>query len=104
MFASVPSNDGDIAVLAEIVADVEAVQAQLTAAQVAEMRALARAGQLAEKQAAGSRDTVRVHDMALRSIAAELGGAARVTDRTMQTRIGEARLIVEGYPAALAAW
>ncbi|APZ34593.1 HNH endonuclease [Microbacterium aurum] len=104
VFASVPSSDGDIAVLAEIVADVEAVQAQLTAAQVAEMRALARAGRLAEKQAAGSRDTVRVHDMALRSIAAELGGAARVTDRTMQTRIGEARLIVEGYPAALAAW
>lgn len=32
MFASVPSSDGDIAVLAEIVADVEAVQAQLTAA------------------------------------------------------------------------
>ncbi len=103
-FASVPSSDGDVAVLAEIVADVESVQAQLAVAQVAEMRALARAGQLAEKQASGARDTVRVHDMALRSIAAELGGVARVTDRTMQTRIGEAREIVEGYPAALTAW
>lgn len=42
--------------------------------------------------------------MALRSIAAEVGGILRVTDRTVQQRIGEAREIVEFYPAALAEW
>ncbi len=97
-------SDADIAALAEIVAGVESTAAQLTAAQVAEVRLLARAGQLAEKQAAGSRANVRVHDMALRAIAAEVGGILRVTDRTVQQRIGEAREIVESYPAALAEW
>jgi hypothetical protein len=65
---------------------------------VAEVRLLARAGQLAERQAATQRGSVRVHDMALRSIAAELGGVMRVTDRTVQQRIGEARELVESYP------
>ncbi|WP_298742144.1 HNH endonuclease signature motif containing protein [uncultured Microbacterium sp.] len=97
-------SDGDIAALAEIVASVESVAAQLTAAQVAEVRLLAQAGQLAEKQASGARANVRVHDMALRAIAAEVGGILRVTDRTVQQRIGEAREIVECYPAALAEW
>lgn len=103
-FAQLRSDDGDVVALAEIVAGVESVEAALTASQVAQMRLLARAGQLAEKQAAGSPQNVRIHDMALRSIAAELGGVLRVTDRTVQQRIGEARDIVECYPAALAAW
>ncbi|PZU44375.1 MAG: hypothetical protein DI566_12485, partial [Microbacterium sp.] len=47
---------------------------------------------------------VRVHEMALRSIAAELGGVLRVTDRTVQARIDEARDLVENYPATLVAW
>lgn len=42
--------------------------------------------------------------MALRSIAAELGGILRIADRTVQRRIDDARTIVEDYPAALAAW
>lgn len=103
-FSGSMGTDGDVGVLAEIVAAVESVEAQLTAAQVAEVRLLARAGQLAEKQSASSRANVRVHDMALRSIAAEVGGILRVTDRTVQQRIGEAREIVECYPLALAEW
>ncbi len=97
-------SDADVAALAEIIAGVETVEGQLTAAQVAQVRLLARAGRLAESQAAGTSANVRVHDMALRSIAAEVGGVLRVTDRTVQARIGEAREIVESYPAALAAW
>lgn len=103
-FESVPSSDDDVAVLAEIVAGVESVEAQLTAVQVAQVRLLARAGQLAERQAAGSAARVRAHDMALRSIAAELAGVVRVTDRAVQQRIGEARQIVECFPAVLSAW
>ncbi|MFS0866896.1 DUF222 domain-containing protein [Microbacterium sp. 179-B 1A2 NHS] len=93
-----------VASLAGIVADVEAVSREVAAAQIRELRVLARAGQLAEEQAVGSGSRVRVHDMALRSIAAEVGGVMRTTDRTVQRRIDEARTIVEGYPAALGAW
>ena len=102
--AEVSGSDGDIAALAEIVVGIASADAQLTAAQVAQMRLLARAGRLAEQQAAGWPQSVRVHDMALRSVAAELGGVLRVTDRTVQVRIDEAREIVERYPAALSAW
>ncbi len=103
-FEMVPTGDGDLAALAEIVAGVENVDAALRAAEVGQTRLLARAGQLAAAQASGSRESVRVHEMALRSIAAELGGVMRITDRTVQRRIDEARTIVEDYPATLAAW
>ena len=97
-------SDADVAALASIVGEVEGAVVLLTAAQVAEVRALARAGQLAARQAAGSPAVVRAHDMALRSVAAELGGVLRVTDRTVQSRIDEARDLVEHYAATLAAW
>ncbi len=87
-----------MAVLSGLVADTEAVARAVTAAQVAEVRVLARAGQLAEREAAAQRGSVREHDMVLRSIAAELGGVLRVTDRTVQQRIGEARELVESTP------
>jgi hypothetical protein len=91
-------------VLAGIVADVETVARRLAAAQIDELRLLAAAGRLAEAQAVGKHIRVRMHDMALRSIAAEVGGVLRVTDRTMQRRIDEAQTIIEGYPAAVTAW
>ncbi|WP_448232897.1 hypothetical protein [Microbacterium lacticum] len=87
-------SDADVAALVSIVGEVEAAVVLLTAAQVAEVRALAAAGQLAARQAAGSPAAVRAHDMALRSVAAELGGVLRVTDRTVQSRIDEARDLV----------
>jgi hypothetical protein len=91
-------------VLAGIVADVETVARKLATAQIEELRLLAAAGRLAEAQAVGKHIRVRMHDMALRSIAAEVGGILRVTDRTMQRRIDEAQTIIEGYPAAVTAW
>ena len=97
-------SDADVAALASIVGEVEGAAAVVRAGQVAEVRALAAAGQLAARQAAGSPAAVRAHDMALRSVAAELGGVLRVTDRTVQSRIDEARDLVEHYPATLVAW
>ena len=97
-------SDADVAALASIVGEVEGAAAVVRAGQVAEVRALAAAGQLAARQAAGSPAVVRAHDMALRSVAAELGGVLRVTDRTVQSRIDEARDLVEHYAATLAAW
>ncbi|MFS0867122.1 DUF222 domain-containing protein [Microbacterium sp. 179-B 1A2 NHS] len=102
--AETPGSDAYLASLAAVVHDVEGIERRLTVAHIDQLRALARAGQLAETQAAGSGSRVRVHDMALRSIAAEVGGIMRTTDRTVQRRIDEARTIVEGYPAALTAW
>ena len=103
-YSGAMGSDADVAALASIVGEVEGAVVLLTAAQVAEVRALARAGQLAARQAAGSPAAVRAHDMALRSVAAELGGVLRVTDRTVQSRIDEARDLVEHYAATLAAW
>lgn len=103
-FAGGSGSDADVAALSEIVAGIEAAEVDLRVAQVAEVRFLARAGMLAEKQAAHSPERVRMHDMALRAVAAEVGGVLRVTDRTVQVRIDEARTIVEQYPRALSAW
>lgn len=97
-------SDGDVAVLAQIVAGVKSVDATLRQAEIAQLRWFARAGQLAEGQAAGATQSVKAHEMALRSIAAELSGILRASDRTVQRRIDEARTVVEDYPATLTAW
>ncbi|WP_255447608.1 HNH endonuclease signature motif containing protein [Schumannella sp. 10F1B-5-1] len=65
---------------------------------------LADAGRLAVERAAGVSARVRAHDMELRSIAAELGGVLRLSDRTVQARIGDAVEMVERYPRAVEAW
>ncbi|WP_460775113.1 HNH endonuclease [Microbacterium sp. GXF7504] len=98
------NSDGDTAELAQIAADVDKTRMLEAQAQVARIRALARAADLAEKQAARSSAKTREHEMALRSIAAELAGVLRVTDRSVQRQIDEARELVHDYPATLAAW
>ncbi len=100
-----PRGDEDyLDTLAGIVADVGTVAAGLARMQIAEMRVLAAAGRLAQAQTMGVDPRVRSHDMVLRSIAAEVGGVLRATDRTVQRRIDEARTIIEGFPAAVDAW
>ena len=102
--AETPGSDAFHASLAGLVHSVEGSERRVAAAQIEQLRLLAAAGRLAESQAAGSPGRVREHDMILRSIAAELGGVMRVADRTVQRRISEARVIVEDFPGALAAW
>ncbi|MDT3330212.1 DUF222 domain-containing protein [Microbacterium sp. KSW-18] len=99
-----PGDEAYLAAVAGIVAGVESAGRVIAAAQIAELRVLAAAGRLADQQGAPRNARVQVHDMVLRSIAAEVGGVMRMTDRTVQRRIGEARLIIEGFPAAVAAW
>lgn len=96
--------DGGAASLAEIVASIEHTDAVIAAAQAAQTRALAAAGELARQQSAGASRTVREHDMALRAIAAEVAGILRVTDRTVQARIGDAVDLVENFPQTMDAW
>ncbi|GAB2709456.1 hypothetical protein BKA24_002577 [Microbacterium marinum] len=102
--AETPGSDAFLASLAGLVHSVEGSERRVAAAQIEQLRLLAAAGRLAETQSAGSPGRVREHDMILRSIAAELGGVIRVADRTVQRRISEARVIVEDFPGALAAW
>ena len=102
--AETPGGEDYLATLADIVADVGDVAVELARVQIRELRALAAAGRLAETQTAQRNARVQVHDMALRSIAAEVGGVMRVTDRTVQRRIGEARTLIEGFPATVEAW
>ncbi|MEV8023570.1 DUF222 domain-containing protein [Microbacterium sp. NPDC080220] len=99
-----PFEDDFAATLRAIVDDVASVAREVASAQIAELRILAAAGRLAEAQTAQRNARVQVHDMALRSIAAEVGGVMRVTDRTVQRRIGEARTLIEGFPATVEAW
>ncbi|MCM3697292.1 HNH endonuclease signature motif containing protein [Microbacterium oleivorans] len=99
-----PGGEDYLAALAGIVADVGDLAIELARVQIRELRALAAAGRLAEAQTAQRNARVQVHDMALRSIAAEVGGVMRVTDRTVQRRIGEARTLIEGFPATVEAW
>ncbi len=102
--AETPGGEDYLTTLAGIVADAGGVAVELARAQVRELRMLAAAGRLAEAQTAQRNARVQVHDMALRSIAAEVGGVMRVTDRTVQRRIGEARTLIEGFPATGEAW
>ncbi len=97
-------SDGDLDALARLVADAEGVSDAARAVQIREVRVLAAAGRLAEKQTAGSSEKVKAREMALRGIAAELAGVFVATDRTLQRRIDEARDLVENYPLTLAAW
>ncbi|MEV5040884.1 HNH endonuclease [Microbacterium sp. LMI1x-1-1.1] len=99
-----PGGEAYLATIAGIVADVEDVAVELARAQIRELRVLAAAGRLAEEQGAHPNAKVTLHDMVLRSISAEVAGAMRTTDRTVQRRIGEARVTIEGFPAAVAAW
>ncbi len=97
-------SDGDVTALAALVADAEVAADAARAAQIREVRVLAAAGVLAEKQAAGASERVKAREMALRGIAAELAGVFVATDRTVQRRIDEARDLVENYPVTMAAW
>ncbi|MEV5040574.1 HNH endonuclease signature motif containing protein [Microbacterium sp. LMI1x-1-1.1] len=102
--AETPGGEAYLAAIVGIVADVEDVALELARAQIRELRVLAAAGRLAEEQGAPPNAKVTLHDMVLRSISAEVAGAMRITDRTVQRRIGEARVTIEGFPAAVAAW
>jgi hypothetical protein len=56
----------------------------------------------AQARAAGRRMTRG--DLAIREVAAELGAAMRVSDRTVQSRMGDAASLTSRFPATLRAW
>src|SRR5687768_15296772 len=76
----------------------------IAAAEAGRVRVLARAAGLVEEVTADIPARVGQTDMVLRSVAAELAVAARVSDRSMQRQIGDAATLATDYPATLAAW
>lgn len=97
-------SDADLAELAAVVNGIESTEREIAAVEVRRVRLLARAGQVALRQTAEQDRRIAVRDMALRGIAAEVAGPARRSDRAMQAQIGEALMLIENYPMAVAAW
>ncbi|MCX6503156.1 MAG: DUF222 domain-containing protein [Microbacterium sp.] len=80
---------------------------QVAAAQARESRLLADAVDLMlarqeDLRATGGRRSAA--DLPLRELAAELGAAMRLSDRSVQRRLGDAATLVTGFPETFAAW
>ncbi|UGB35738.1 HNH endonuclease [Microbacterium sp. cx-55] len=97
-------SDAETSTLADIVHAASTANAQVAAGQARMSRALARALELAEQHTAHASSSVKATEMALRSIAAELAGVMRSSDRSMQRQINDAAMLVDGFPATLDAW
>jgi hypothetical protein len=99
---------GDVVGAAEI-AELRDIRAQLivesgvvAAAEARRVRLLARAAEIAQARMARVSNRVqRGREMELRSIAAELGMATRVNDRTMQAHISDAEVLVRRFGATV---
>jgi hypothetical protein len=104
MYSNFPvgHDDADYAERASIVAEVAAAEAAAAKAQAGLVRSLARAA--AHAQRLTRTRAARDREMALRSVAAEIACAVRLSDRTVQRRIDEAGALATGFPETLAAW
>ena len=100
--APIGYTDGDYAERASIVAEFAAAEAAIAAAQAAAVRVLAKAAAHAERVTRAK--AAREREMALRSIAAEIACATRMSDRTVQRRIDDAGTLVSYYPETMGAW
>ena len=98
MTALLDATDSQMAMLADLVASIEAAESTLSSMQAARDGMLAMAGRLAVDIA-----RVAAHpdhgDMAIRTVAAEIGAAQHVSDRTIERKMAEASWLVERFPA-----
>jgi hypothetical protein len=77
-------------------------KALVAASEARQVRLLAEASAIAQKRTARlTSGNSREREMALRSIALELGAAVRMNDRTMQARLDEAEQFVRLFPATV---
>lgn len=97
-------SDAHQARLAEIARAAREADAALAATQARMSRVLAAAEDLARDVASSASGAARDREMAQRSIAAEIGAVLRLSDRTVQRRMGAAAELADDYPATLAAW
>ncbi|MFE7195581.1 HNH endonuclease signature motif containing protein [Microbacterium oxydans] len=98
MNALLHATDTQMAMLADLVASLEAAEATLSSMHAARDGMLAMAGRLAVDIARAAEHPDR-GDMAIRAVAAEIGAAQRVSDRTVERRMADASWLVERFPA-----
>ncbi|WP_336501888.1 HNH endonuclease signature motif containing protein [Microbacterium paraoxydans] len=98
MPALLDATDSQMAILADLVEGLEAAEKTLSSMQAARDGLLAMAGRLAVDIARQARQPDGA-DMAIRTIAAEIGAAQRVSDRTIERRMSDASWLVERFPA-----
>ncbi|MFT4210349.1 MAG: DUF222 domain-containing protein [Microbacterium sp.] len=99
--------DVSVRAVDRLVAALLSARSRAGAAQAAEARVLAAAvdlvaGRVERRRAEGYR--MGEADLILREVSLELGMAIRVSDRTVQARMGDASTLVTRYPKTLAAW
>lgn len=92
--------EADLVVLDGLVSALVEARRGIAAFQALEASLLAAAMALGVDRSDASRGD---GDLPIRAIAAELGAALRVSDRTIQRRLGEAERLATGFPATLAA-
>jgi hypothetical protein len=86
----------------ELIAGVEEAEAMIAAMQAHKLSLLARADAIADAQTARIRSAdSRKREFPHRSLAADLGTAIRVNDRSMQAQLAHARELRDGFAATL---
>ncbi|UPL12669.1 HNH endonuclease signature motif containing protein [Microbacterium sufflavum] len=98
MTALLDATDSQRAMLAELVAGLVAAEQTLSSMQAARDGLLALAGRLAVDIARQGRHPDH-GDLAIRTVAAEIGAAQRASDRAVERRMSEASWLVERFPA-----
>src|SRR3954447_17062403 len=102
MDAMAAATDADMVALDALVSSLQAVEQTLHQMSAARDGLLALASRMA-LTIAEQGDGIAASDLTLRSVAAELAGVLRVSDRTVQRRMADAELKVERFPAVWAA-
>lgn len=103
MSLSTSSHDADDAALGAVIDSLLQIEAAVSVLEAERIRQLARAHAVAMGRSAQRPRAVQERDLAMRSIAAEIGAALRWHDRTTQRRLAEADSLVKDYPATLTA-
>ncbi|MFY9714496.1 MAG: DUF222 domain-containing protein [Microbacterium sp.] len=98
----IDATDSQMAMLADLVESMRAAESTLASMQAARDGILALAGRLAI-DIAKQGDHPDKGDMTIRAVAAEIGQALRVSDRTVERRIGDASWLVDAFPSVWAA-
>ncbi|MDE0545285.1 HNH endonuclease signature motif containing protein [Microbacterium sp. C7(2022)] len=99
--ADVTAADAAAAKLDPVVAKVAEIHRRIAALQAEELHALAEASQIAQEWADAT-PTQSDTELAHRSVAAELSSALRVSDRTVQGRLGDAERLVSSFRQTVA--
>lgn len=97
MNALVAATDEQMSTLDALVSSLQSVEQTLAGVMAARDGLLALAGRLALSMAEDG-DGVDASDLTLRTVAAELAGVLRVSDRTVQRRMVDAAVLVERFP------